>query len=128
MDMQKKIDYIIHNEGCEGGEGFSGLDTFLKYCIVGDFEEYKTLRKDLEPIVDYWYKTTKQDVDEQESYELKTFSKLPKVCMVYRDNSNGEKFTKIGNLLFDFEGNQVEYTNEENFKIEFTMSRYGVSS
>lgn len=118
MTFEEKIQYIINNDGSELGEYFYGLQRFLQ-CLSND-EEDKRVLEALEPIVNYYYITTKEEIEMEELNSLYTFNILPDNCLVYTKD-RPELLIKVNNKLFNQSGENIPVHSDQQFLIHTTI-------
>lgn len=117
MTLKEKIQFIIDNDGCEAAEYFQGLQRFLNAVYE---DQDKDFFKALEPIVDIWYLSTKEDIEEKRLWDLYDFENLPDNCLVYTEESP-ELLIKIMNKLFNQSGESVPVHSDQQFLIHTTI-------
>jgi hypothetical protein len=118
MTFEEKIQYIIDNDGSEGGEYFYGLQRFIQ--CLGLSKKEKAVLEALEPVVDYWYKMTKEDIEEQQSSELYIFDTLPDNCIVYLPDCKN-LLIKVKDKLYNQDGNLIPVHKDAEFLIHTTI-------
>lgn len=118
MTFEEKIQYIINNDGSELGEYFYGLQRFLQ-CLSND-EEDKRVLEALEPIVNYYYITTKEEIEMEELNSLYTFNILPDNCLVYTKD-RPELLIKVKDKLYNQSGDLVPVHKDAEFLIHTTI-------
>lgn len=67
LSVSEKIDWLIENEGCELADGYSGLDSYLKYCCSGEVENQ--ILELIKPLVDEQYEIVKEEYDYEQEME-----------------------------------------------------------
>lgn len=118
MTFEEKIQYIIDNDGSELSEYFYGLQRFLQ-CLAND-EEDKRVLEALEPIVNYYYVTIKEEIEMEQLNSLYTFDILPDNCLVYTED-HPELLIKVKNKLYNQSGNLVPVHQSAKFLIHTTI-------
>lgn len=112
MDLLDKIEYIIDNEGCELADGYSGLQSFLNYCLP--HKEWDMFLNFIKDRIDEHYKGIKEEIEKRE-FKGFLFNDLPDVCHIHSKNYTPVCLFKVGDKLLNSFNEEVEFSESDRF-------------
>lgn len=109
-ESEEKIQFIVDNEYSEIADGFGGLQLFIDYCLSEDLKEdlYRAIENDLQ----FYYKDTKQRIQEEEELQLKNTYKWKEVPPMSKVSMNNQIVFKVADKCYDYTGLQVDVDDD----------------